>query len=365
MPKRETTTPILVEIVRSGIVEARLRGSMIALKDARIYNQYGPIQEPFFFRSVQKPFQALVLLDSGAFEEFNLDQRHLALATGSLDGTPEQVKLVLEMLEKAGLAPQALACPASLPFHTQERERQSALNQQPMSYFHMCAGKHAAMILASLAYGESSESYLLETSRVQKTISRFMHMILEAPHGPGGLKPTEHALGYDGCGTPVLAANLQQIVASFARLAFTDDRLSPHLAALLERTAQAMATFPELVGGNEKRLDSEIMRASQGSLIAKSGAEGLFVVARRSDGLALGIKMESGSKRGLGFATLKWLLMLGMLQEENLTPALQTLRASSANENDQRVGHLRYCGPHFDAPSPHDGTNAFGFHDAR
>ena len=59
--------PVLVEVLRGGVVESRHRGSFAVVDAAgRIVASAGRIEAPVFPRSAVKPLQALPLVESGA-----------------------------------------------------------------------------------------------------------------------------------------------------------------------------------------------------------------------------------------------------------------------------------------------------------
>jgi L-asparaginase II len=61
----------------------------------------------------------------------------------------------------------------------------------------------------------------------------------------------------------------------------------------LERVSAAMRLHPELVAGTRGRVDTDLMRAARGSVVAKGGAEGYFGMGHR-DGLGLAFKVLDG-----------------------------------------------------------------------
>jgi L-asparaginase II len=73
-------------------------------------------------------------------------------------------------------------------------------------------------------------------------------------------------------------------------------------AALLtrvpERIRAAMRARPELVGGSQGAVDTDLMRLRDG-WIAKGGAEGLFCAAHE-DGRGIALKAEDGAYRAIG-----------------------------------------------------------------
>ena len=58
--------PVLVELVRSGVVESTHAGSVVALRaDGSPALSLGVVDRPVFPRSSNKPLQAVGLLDAG------------------------------------------------------------------------------------------------------------------------------------------------------------------------------------------------------------------------------------------------------------------------------------------------------------
>ena len=77
--------------------------------------------------------------------------------------------------------------------------------------------------------------------------------------------------------------------------------LAPARGEALRRVAAAMTAHPFMIGG-QGRLCSEIARISGGAVLAKTGAEGVFVAALRDRGLGLALKVEDGALRAAGVA---------------------------------------------------------------
>src|SRR5580698_5320537 len=104
--------PVLAEVVRSGFVESRHRGAMIALgPDGTALLTAGAADVPTFPRSSNKPFQAAAMLRCG----LKLDRELLALAAASHPGEDFHVAGVREILASAGLTEDDLQCPRALP----------------------------------------------------------------------------------------------------------------------------------------------------------------------------------------------------------------------------------------------------------
>ena len=92
--------------------------------------------------------------------------------------------------------------------------------------------------------------------------------------------------------------------------------------ASFELLANAMTAHPELVSGTGRN-DLAFMQAGRGDWVTKVGADGVQVVASRSRGEALALKVADGNKLALFAATVEALDQLGWLdarQREALRP---------------------------------------------
>ena len=98
---------------------------------------------------------------------------------------------------------------------------------------------------------------------------------------------------------------------------------SPNTGAL-QRIGRAMTAHPVAVEGHG-RLATDLMLATGGRILAKSGAEGLLLVADPERGLGVAIKCEDGAMRAVAPAAVDLLHQLGVLRTDEL-PALQAHR---------------------------------------
>src|SRR5262249_53198641 len=90
-----------------------------------------------------------------------------------------------------------------------------------------------------------------------------------------------------------------------------------------ERIPRVMTSQPELIG-DETWIDVRLMQATEGRLVAKTGAEGLLCIGVRDKGLGMAIKVEDGAVRPLGLFAVTALARLGWLLPRELeSPLLQ------------------------------------------
>src|SRR5258708_38525610 len=96
--------PVLVEVLRGGLVESRHTGALAVVDaDGGRVLTLGEVERPVFPRSAIKALQALPLVETGAADQFGFGPEELALACASHSGEPGHVATVTHMLVLAGL----------------------------------------------------------------------------------------------------------------------------------------------------------------------------------------------------------------------------------------------------------------------
>jgi L-asparaginase II len=321
-------SPILVEVTRGPLVECRHRGEVaVAAADGQLRAYVGDPDLPVCLRSLAKPFQALPLLTTGAAAAFGLRPDELAIMSGSLSGQDFQVELVIGILARLGLTPAALCCGAHPPLHRETAKALAQAGERPSPLHHTCAGKHASMLALCVHHGWPVDGYLEFDHPVQQLIKRTVAEML-------GLTPEEIPTAVDGCSAPVFYAPLKHIARGFARLAAAEPD-SPEgtlLAALL--------AHPRHLAG-DGRLETLIMEALPGKVVAKTGAEGGFALALPGEGLGVALKIEDGASRALGPAIIRVLDDLGFLPPESQKTLDKIYRPRLLNHRKQEVGEIR------------------------
>jgi L-asparaginase II len=289
--------PIVVELRRNGIVEARHRVHAVAVRDGAVIAEAGDAGLTCFMRSSSKPIQALPLVRA----RDDLDERDLAIASASHRATPDQIEAVERLLAKAE------ATQDDLELGLQD-------GRPPEKIFHNCSGKHAGMLALCRARGWSTQGYRLPDHPVQQHAREAHEEAAEA-------EPNELPTATDGCGVVTFALPLERMAHAYARL----ERL-PQARTITD----SMRAHPELVGGPDG-VDYQLMRAARG-WFAKGGAEGLLCAADGTTGIAL--KAEDGASRPLGPALAAFLAPLGIALLDLETHAVR-------NSRGELVGELR------------------------
>jgi L-asparaginase II len=270
--------PVLCEVVRSGFVESRHRGSLVLLDaDGEVELATGDVEVPHFPRSAMKPLQAVGMVRAG----LELPERNLALACASHSGESVHVDLCRSTLARAGLGEAALSCPPSMPLDEEAAATLLRTGGGPSRSRHNCSGKHAAMVATCVARGWEVDGYLDREHTLQRTLRDAIEELTGEPVA---------AVAVDGCGAPQFAFGITGLARAFRRLT-TASPGSPEA-----RAASAMRAHPVVIGGTGRDV-SELMAGVPG-LLAKEGAEGVYAAAL-PDGRAMAVKVEDGGMRPL------------------------------------------------------------------
>jgi L-asparaginase II len=324
----ENNSPVLVEVTRGPEVECRHRGELVVADDqGKVRRHLGDPALPVCMRSLAKPFQALPLLTTGAAQIFGFGPAELALMSGSLSGQDFQVAMVMDILTRLGLKPGVLQCGAHPPLHRATATALAQAGTAPSPLHHTCAGKHASMLALCVHHGWPVDGYLEFDHPVQRLIKKTVAEMV-------GLAPQDIPVALDGCSAPVFYVPLKNIARGFARLAAAPPE-SP--AAAIMRAGLA---HPRHLAG-DGRLETVIMQALPGRVLAKTGAEGGFALALAREGLGVALKIEDGASRALGPAVIEGLHQLGLLTPEAKETLAPLWRPALLNHRKQRVGEVR------------------------
>lgn len=320
---------VLAEIVRGGRVESVHHGSVAVVDaDGRLVASAGDPEQFLFFRSSAKPIQAIPVVASGAADAFRLTPAELALCCASHSGSAGHQAQVAALLAKLDLPTEALRCGAPLPYDDAMHALVES-GQAPRSPLGCdCSGKHSGMLAACLHLGYPIDSYLDPEHPLQRTILGLVAELCAVPED-------EVALATDGCSLPTFGLSLAAIARGWASLA----RPTAHAAAIA-RLRSAMVAYPVNVAG-EGELDTDLMRAGDGRIVSKSGAEGLLCMALPEHGLGVAVRVADGSFRAHRVVAEATLRTLGAVDEAILAAILPDERRELRNHNRRLVGEIR------------------------
>lgn len=265
--------PALVEVTRGNRVESIHRGSIVVVSpDGSPVASVGDPDHFVFVRSSAKPFQLAPFVASGRFDEYGLGTDALAIMAASHSGEDRHVRLVQEILRRAGLTSSALQNQVHAPYDTETAHRLLRDGEKPTALRGNCSGKHAGMVLFAKASGWPIETYWHPDHPVQR-------LALETVSALSDVPIEEIATATDGCGVVTFGMPLRGLATAFARLADPAAVADPPLRSALTRIRDAMMEHPELVAGERRRIDTALMRAYPRRVLSKGGAEGVLAIA--------------------------------------------------------------------------------------
>lgn len=293
---------------RNGVVENR-HAVHAAIVDStgRLLYSVGDPSRMTLARSAAKPAQALAIAETGAFERFNFTDEEIALTCASHSSEERHIKLARNMLTKIQAHESDLQCGGHTPLSQVVHHTWIQAGLTPTAICSNCSGKHAGMIAGTKALGADVRSYHLPDHPMQVHVKKVVDEVC-------GLEEGESIWGLDGCNLPAPAFPLHclgRMYAAFASAAsekavldFTPVDPRTERIRRIRRVFHAMARCPEFVAG-DGRFCTALMKACEGSLIGKLGADGCYGIAVRESettkklgaeaGIGIAVKIEDGN----------------------------------------------------------------------
>jgi L-asparaginase II len=317
---------IIVE--RGGLPESCHRVHVaVATPEGCLVARAGDPEAPTFLRSAAKPFQALPLVEEGVAEALGLTSAELAVACASHNGEPEHLREVASLLAKAGCSPEDLECGPHPPMDAAAARALESAGQEAARIHNNCSGKHAGMLALARHHGWPVKGYRREGHPVQ---DRMLGEVSRWTGVPG----VRVGRGVDGCGVVCFSVPLRTAARGIAAFARAGARGEP-----AGEVVRAMTAHPFLVAGTG-RLCTELMEATGGRIVAKVGAEGVYVAATAEGAVGVALKVEDGARRALEPALVAVLHELGLLSVRE-AGVLGRLDAPIRNTLGEEVGVVR------------------------
>lgn len=296
----------IAEAWRGGILESTHTGhAVICDETGQIVQSWGNPLAVIFPRSSCKMLQALPLIESGAADAAGLTPRQLALSCASHEGAALHTHAVSDWLADLGLSEGDLRCGSHEPYDRTERNRLILSHEKPCQLHNNCSGKHAGFVTLNRHLKAGSE-YV----EVDHPVQRAVKDAFEDTTGE-----TSPGYGIDGCSAPNYATSVHGLARAMARFASAREDGGARQSAM-HRLTRAMAAFPEMVAG-EGRACTELMRAMDGRVAIKTGAEAVFVAIIPERKMGIALKITDGGTRGAEAAIAGLLVKLGVLDAEH------------------------------------------------
>ncbi len=322
------TNPVdLVEVWRGDLLESVHQGHAVVCDGTgQIVDVWGDPTALIYPRSSCKMIQALPLLESGVGA--HLPDEQLALACASHQGAAIHTDRVAAWLKDLGLTDDAFRCGPQMPNDKDARYRLIRAYEEPCQIHNNCSGKHAGFLTLSKHLGAGPDYELIDHPVQQACKAAFEEVTQE----------TSPMFGIDGCSVPNHACTVHGLARAMAFFATAGDR-SDRRSQAAQRLTQAMASHPELVAG-ETRACTDLMRAMDGKVAIKTGAEGVFIAIIPEKRLGVALKIADGATRASEAAIAAILVKLGVLAADH--PATQArMMPPVLNRREIHTGDIR------------------------
>ena len=297
--------PILVRCKRGEAVESFHRGAAVIADSAgRVVRMWGDCERPCLMNSALKFIQTIPFVESGAVDAFGLGDAEIVLACSSHVGEDLHVELIDRWLKRVGLASSALKCGSHEPFSRSAARRLVRHGNSITPLHNNNSGKHAAFLTTALHLGAAIASYLSDDHPVQLGVLSAIERFTDV-----GRARMPRAI--ERCGMPGTALCLRSVAMGMARLG-NGMRVGADAAAAASRILRAVRTKPELLVGPRK-FSTGLCQLTRGRIVAKGGAEGVFVACLPESGLGVAVKIDDGAARGAELALLGVLTSSGLL----------------------------------------------------
>jgi L-asparaginase II len=260
----------LVDYRRHGVSETTIHGAVAWASGGELIHSFGG-NVLCYGRSMMKPFMLKVFAQALA-PVTTWPQR--AIAVASHNGDTEHVAAAQSLLDRSewGLMQTPLEVPL-VQFGRQVR--------RPRRWYHCCSGEHAALLRGCREKGWPRAGYTLPRHPLFVAYLDVLRRWLGPAWAP-------LRVARDGCGLPTASNTVGELARLFAGLVRTREE---------DWIWEAMVRHPDLIGGFN-RLDSTILKACGGRVVAKEGADGLLGLAIAHDaypeGLGVVIKIAHG-----------------------------------------------------------------------
>ena len=324
------TNPVpMVEIWRGDLLESlHLGHAVVCDATGQIVKSWGNPKAVVYPRSSSKMIQALPLLTSGAADKYGLNDEHLALACASHNAADIHTNRVRKWLDQLGLSDDDLRCGPQEPGDRDAFEAMIRANKSPCQYHNNCSGKHSGFLTVAAHMGAGPEYLEIDHPVQQAVLSAFEETTDETSPG----------YGIDGCSAPNFATTLHGMARAMAWFASAADR-SDRQSTAAHRLVRAMTTHPDLVAG-EGRSCTNLMRAMDGKVALKTGAEAFFVAILPEQQMGVALKISDGTARASECAITAIMAELGVLDAGHPT-AMMYSNAPVLNRRNFETGVLR------------------------
>ena len=314
----------LIEVWRGDLLESMHQGHAVVCDEAgQIIDAWGDPETVIYSRSSCKMIQALPLVESGAADAYGLTEKQLALSCASHNGSAIHVDAVNAWMKDIGLGESDFRCGPQVPGDVDVRNALIRADEKPCRIHNNCSGKHSGFLTLT-QHLKAGPDYTHIDHPVQIACKAAFEETTQE---------TSPTYGIDGCSAPNFAGTVHGLARSMAFYASAHTRSDTRSKAAA-RLASAMMAYPEMVAG-ETRACTNLMRAMNGNVAVKTGAEGVFIAIIPEKRIGVALKITDGATRASEAAIAAILVKLGVLDPAH--PTAKSLMAPDIRNWDGLV----------------------------
>ncbi|MGR3551109.1 asparaginase [Pseudooceanicola sp.] len=292
----------LAQVWRGDILESIHYGhAVICNGEGEVVEAFGDPDLVMLPRSSCKMIQALPLLESGA----TLSESQVAFACASHSGGAIHTEMARDWLAELGLAEGDMRCGSHMPQDQPELHRLIRAGAEPCQLHNNCSGKHCGFLMLNQHLKGGSEYVELDHPVQKAAREAFEDVTGEVSTG----------YGIDGCSAPNFTTSLAGLGRAMGFFANAHHKNGARAGAAARLTA-AMTRHPVLVAG-EGRACTDLMRAMDGRVAIKTGAEAVYVAILPEHGLGIALKVVDGTTRAAECAIAALLIRAGVLSPDH------------------------------------------------
>lgn len=312
---------------RGNIIDNFHIGYAVALNDNNeIIFTAGESEYPVFIQSAGSPFQAAVLLESGAIDKFKLDDEDIAITCSSHNGEVYQTEAVSSLLKKIGASVDDLLCGVHPPYDKTSYEQLILQGRRPTALHNSSSGIHAGMLAIAKALDVTTDGYTGIEHPVQQRI----------------LEKIKHYAEKDKIPVEMDDSNAPTYFLPIITLAMMYRKLAAGADDDLQKIFHVMNLHPKHLAG-KGRFDSDFITALHGKGVSRYGYEGVRGIGIRTEtghtGIAL--KVLSGDWKAADSMAVAIMKHLKLLDEETLEKLGKYESTIIRSFSEKPTGHIR------------------------
>lgn len=306
---KKSDPPIEVHVTRGNLTESvHLVDAVVVDDEGETVVSYGEGETGLTYpRSAVKMLQAISFVESGAYTDFKLGQSHLSLACASHNGETAHTDLVLDWLDRIGCAEDDLICGPHYPYDEKTARDLIRHEASPRKRHNNCSGKHSSMLCTLRQLGIKASHYGSYDHELQIRLRRTLSEVSsdDMDRAPWGV---------DGCSIPTYAMSLKGMARGMSFL-LPEKKMHSERKEACRLIREAVLAQPYFIGGSGD-FCSEVMALTNGRLLIKAGAEGVYAGVFLKEGLAFSMKVRDGNPRASRVAAGAILKAFGVLSDD-------------------------------------------------